>query len=241
MLDAEQSHHVTQVLRLRAGDPLALFDGRGREWDGRIVEAGRGGTTVLVGAERSEPVECALPVTLYQGVCRPDRMEWVIQKGVELGVAAIRPVATERSEGDLPSPDRLERWGRIAREAARQSGRRFVPPIVPTERLPVELPGRAVVALAMAPAAAPLAGFLTGAPPAAVWLLVGPEGGLDDGELEALAAGGWRPAGLGPRILRTETAGIVACALVLAAWGDLGPSVPPAPADPGASRPDREV
>lgn len=222
-LDAEQSHHVVQVLRLRAGEILSVFDGRGGEWAAELVAAERSGARVRVGAVRTDRVEPPLSITLHQGLCRPDRMDWVVQKATEVGASRIRPTAAARSEERAPGPDRIERWRRIAREAARQSGRRVVPDVDELGPLPLEPPMDALaVVLATGPDAPPLGTLLTVEPVGDVRLLVGPEGGLEDAELEALSAAGWRPAGLGPRTLRTETAGVVACALVLHAWGDLG-------------------
>jgi len=232
-LDLEQSHHVVQVLRLRRGDALAVFDGRGREWDAELLDDRRTGARVRIGAEKLDPVEAPVAVTLFQGLCRPDRMEWVVQKSTELGVWSVRPIATMRSEGDGPSAERLDRWRRIAREAARQSGRRIVPGISEVETIPAaaSLRGASIV---LAPGAeAPLASVLSGPAPPEVHLVVGPEGGLEQGEVAALEGSGFRRAELGPRILRTETAGVVACALILHAWGDLGsgrPSLPRPPA-----------
>ena len=220
-LDSDEAHHVTRVLRLREGDALGVFDGRGREWEGVVVEAGRVGVRVRLDDERTDPVDPALEVVLYQGICRPDRMDWIVQKAVEVGASALRTVCTARSEVSRPSPARLERWRRIAREACKQSGRRRIPEVDDVEGLP---PAAGVFALALAPGPdVPPLGARLGAPrERAVWLAVGPEGGFGDEEVSDLTARGWRTASLGPRTLRTETAGLVACALVLHAWGDLG-------------------
>ena len=222
-LDADEAHHVIHVLRLGPGDPLSVFDGRGREWDATLTGVDRSGVKVRIGRERSDPVDPALGVTLYQGLCRPDRMEWAIQKATEVGVRAIHPLVASRSDGPLPSPDRLERWRRVAREACKQSGRRCVPAVGEPVAAPQEVP-QEVLALMLVPGREerPIGSFLCGPPPQAVWLLVGPEGGLHPGDVRALEAKGFRRAELGPRTLRTETAGVIASALVLHAWGDLG-------------------
>jgi len=223
VLDAEQSHHVAQVLRLRAGDPLELFDGKGRARDASVVVADRSGTSVRAGAERSELVEAAYRVTLYQALTRPERLEWVLQKGTEVGVHAFGLVRTRRVEGADPTPDRLERLRRIAREASRQSGRTIVPEVFPPEPLPRQArEGLDALVLDPGPGSEPLAELLRCPSRGAADVLIGPEGGLDDEELALLQAGGWRRASLGPRTLRTETAGVVAAALLLHVRGDLG-------------------
>ncbi len=223
VLDSDESHHVLRVLRLRRGDRLSVFDGRGREWDATLVEEGRAGACIEIGDERSDPVEPPLRVEIFQALCRPDRMEWAIQKATEVGAAAIHPMRTAFSDGPTPSEERLERWRRVAREACKQCGRRRVPDIGPSIAIPVPAsPEGLGIVLVPSRRAAPIGALLAGARPESVRLLVGPEGGLDAEELEQLERGGFRLAHLGPRVLRTETAGAVACALVLHAWGDLG-------------------
>ncbi len=223
VLDPEESHHVTRVLRLRPGDPVAVFDGRGREWEAVLVSAGRNGATVRTVSESTGRTDPGLELVLYQALCRPERMEWVIQKGTEVGVAAIRPFVARRSECPAPSAERLKRYRRVALEAAKQSGRRVVPEVTPpVGTVPPPPPGATALLLHTAPGAPPLADRLAGPRPASVWLLVGPEGGFEPEEAEELEAAGWLPCGLGPRTLRTETAGAIAAALVLHAWDDLG-------------------
>lgn len=222
-LDREQSHHVAQVLRLRAGDALELFDGAGRAWSAQIVAPDRSQTQVRAGPELFGAVESPYRVTLCQSLCRPERLEWVVQKATEVGVHAIRLVRAQRAEAGDPSPDRLERLRRIAREAARQSCRTIVPEVAAPEDLP-DRPAEAGEAFVLDPRpdSPPLAEALAAPAPASGSLLIGPEGGLEDAEIERLERGGWRRAGLGPRVLRTETAGVVACALLLHLRGDLG-------------------
>ena len=223
VLSREESHHVARVLRLRPGDAVSVFDGRGREWEGALDSIHGDLARVRIGAEIRGRTDPGLEVVLFQSLCRADRMEWVIQKSTEIGVAAIRPIRTERVEGRAPDRHRLERWRRIALEACKQSGRRTVPEIADPDELPAEPPSSAV-ALLLASGAGhrPLSEYLVSRRPETVWLAVGPEGGFSAGEVVDRAAGGWSPAGLGPRVLRTETAGVVAATLVLHAFGDLG-------------------
>ena len=220
-LDADESHHVARVLRLKAHDALAVFDGQGGEWSATIETATRDAVTVVVGAPRAGLVEPSLKVVLFQALARPEKLEWVLQKGTEVGVSAFHLVPTDRVEVPSPSPARLQRYARIVMEACKQSGRRRLP------QLDLDSLGRppdtvVAVALAQAAGAEPLGALLDGPAPAEVWLAVGPEGGFSDDERNALQALGWRLGSLGPRVLRTETAGVVAAAIVLNAWGDLG-------------------
>ncbi len=226
-LDPEESHHVRQVLRLRPGDRLAVFDGRGREYEAVLVDSTRQAVRVRVGAPLRDRVEPPLRVVLYPSLCRPDRMEWLIQKGTEVGVAAFRPLRAERSESPRVSPGRLDRWRRIAREACKQCGRRVIPGVEePLSAPPPAAEAVAALMLDVAGSAVPLAGALgsvaSAGPPAEVWLAVGPEGGFEPAERAAMEAAGWIGVSLGPRVLRAETAGICAAAIVLHRLGDLG-------------------
>jgi len=220
-LDPDESHHVARVLRLKLGDRVAVFDGRGGEWDATIDEVTKERVSVVVGAERAGEVEPRLTVVLHQAIVRPEKLEWVLQKGTEVGVASFRLVATERVEAAPPSPARLARYGRILMEACKQSGRRVLPSLTVG---PLDAPpgGVCAIALAQGPGSAPLATVLAGPPAPEVWLAVGPEGGFTPEELDSLAGRGWILASLGPRVLRTETAGCIAAAIVLHSWADLG-------------------
>ena len=220
-LDPEESHHVARVLRARTGDGLSVFDGRGGEWEATVEAVTGDRVTVRVGAPVEDPVEPPLRVVLHQALVRSEKLEWVLQKGTEVGIASFRLIPTERGE-QAPSPAKLARLERITLEACKQSGRRRVPDVVleaPSSRPDV---GVAALVLDTSVEASPLASALGGPPPAEVWIAVGPEGGWTAEELAARVALGWRPVSLGPRTLRTETAGAVAAAIVLHAWGDLG-------------------
>ncbi len=221
-LDRDESNHVARVLRLGPGEAVSVFDGQGREWEGVLQSVQATEVRVRLVRELEGVVDPALPVVLFQALCRHDRMEWAIQKAVEVGIGEIRPIRTERVEAREPSGARLERWRRIALEACKQSGRRRIPAVTSPTGLPPAPPG-GTLALALGTGDSPPLGATTAvSPPAAVWIAVGPEGGFTGGELSTLAARGWREAGLGPRTLRTETAGLIAATLVLHKWGDLG-------------------
>ena len=221
-LDPDESHHVARVLRLKPGEALHVFDGQGGAWAATIHEVLRDRVSVVVGDEIGERVDPELRVVVFQALVRPEKIEWVLQKGTEIGVAGFRLIGSDRVEAPPPSPARLARYGRIVMEACKQSGRCRLPTLALGS---IESPPAGVMAIVLAPGAGvPSLGSVLGGPAAPeVWLAVGPEGGFSDGELEALTGRGWRPASLGPRVLRTETAGAVAASIVLHTWGDLGP------------------
>lgn len=214
------SRHV-QVRRLQPGEALVLFDGRGGEWAATVRRMGRQQVTVQLGAHDPVDREAPLAVTLAVGMPANDRMDWLVEKATELGVAEIRPLQTERSVLRLAG-ERAERkrahWQAIAEAAAEQSGRTRVPQVHPVRALPAPdaLPaGRPGWVLSLGAGAAP-AGALRGASGPQL-LLSGPEGGLTPAELAQAQAGGLRPLSLGPRVLRAETAPLAALALLVAA------------------------
>jgi 16S rRNA (uracil1498-N3)-methyltransferase len=224
-LSPEEAHHARHVLRLKDGDQLRLFDGKGTEWSAVVTAMLKNAVEVRLLEGCTACVEAPLVVEIFQGLCRQDRMELVIQKGTELGVAAIHPLYCERGDGRSLKPKRLERWKRIAVEAAKQCGRSVVPEINASDRLPrPEEDGPLPLLLTAGEQATPLGEILAGSTPRPVWLAVGPEPGFSDSEASSWAAAGWRRTSLGPRILRTETAGLAAAAIILHLWGDLGAS-----------------
>lgn len=221
-LDTKQSHHVRRVLRLRVGEAVAVFDGKGNEWRAVVSCNATGRVTLTLDAPLEADVEAPLELELFQGLCKSDRMDWIVQKATEVGVAAIHPFACRRSDARRPREQRLERWRRIALEACKQCGRSRTPVVEPSDGLP-GVPQEGTVAFVLEPEGAPLAeccAGLTGLP--RVWIAVGPESGFEEEELRAWALAGWRRAGLGPRTLRAETAAVVAAAILLHRLGDLG-------------------
>jgi 16S rRNA (uracil1498-N3)-methyltransferase len=225
-LTGPEHRHVARVLRARAGETLTLFDGAGLEVEAQVVRVDRDDTELRLGARRVVAGP-AVAITLLSAVPRGPRMDFLVQKTAELGVARIVPVLTERS---VARPDaeagRRARWQKIAQEAARQCGRADVPavdaPVSLAEALALPgLPERRL-ALFEGEKARSLTAALAGAAPAPTALLVGPEGGFAAPELAAATAAGFEAVGLGDRILRVETAAIVAVALVAGASGMLG-------------------
>ena len=224
-LDPDRSHYLSRVLRLRAGDELVLFDGRGGEHGASIAAVSRNGVTVTVGERTGREAESPLAVRLIQGISRGDRMDFVVQKATELGVRRITPVITKFSVVRLDAAKagkRAEHWTKIAQSACEQCGRNRLPEIDPPQSFAAMLDSVApgVARILLHPGTGkPLASrrFDSGR----IELLIGPEGGLGGGELEQAAAAGFVPCSLGPRILRTETAALAALAVLQAAHGDL--------------------
>jgi len=224
--DAEESRHLARVLRLRPGDTVIATDGAGRDYTVRLDSVGEPATGTVLAVARGAP-ESPLAITLVQGVPKGDKMEAIVRAATELGVARVRPALCERTIVRLEPGrwrDRARRWQRVAREAAKQCGRAVIPE--------VEAPRTLAECLAGGPAdlglcfweggGLPLAGALAaaGAPRSAL-LVVGPEGGLAPAEVEAARARGLTIVSLGPRILRTETAGPAVVAILQSRFGDL--------------------
>ena len=228
LLSPEESHHVRRVLRLREGEEVCLFDGQGLAWEGRLSRVERNDVHVVLTQPSSECVEPRLQLELHQGLCRADRMEWIVQKGTELGLAVLHCHPTQRSELEAVGPKRLDRWRRIAIEAAKQSGRSVIPRIVEASAgLPPAGDDVPSWIAALDPQAPALAQRCTGVgKPARLRLAVGPESGFDPAEVEAAGAAGWMAVGLGPRTLRAETAAVAATAMVLGFLGEMGASPP---------------
>lgn len=228
-LPPDTAHHALNVLRVGAGDTAILFDGQGGEWQSVLQPAGKRLQAKL--AAFSEPVcEPPLTITLVQSLPAADKMDWIVQKAVELGVFRIQPVAARRSLVKLSGPRaerRLAHWQAIAIAACEQSGRTRVPEVAPVLDLPHYLGqyvGRATaldqLRLICVPEAKASLRQLP-APTVPVSLLIGPEGGFEAAELQAAQAAGFQAVSLGPRVLRTETAGLAALAAMMTLWGDL--------------------
>ncbi len=234
--DPESNHYLRHVLRLATDDWVILFDGIGHEHDARIHCGPKGGTRLAVGPPR-DPIdrESKLRVWLYLSLTRGAKMDWIIEKATELGVAGIQPVLTRRSvmTSQLNYPDtRLRHWNALARSASAQCGRSWVPLCHPPVewRTFLEKPAEPGPRFVLTPDAAQ--GFIQKSRPAPdVHLLVGPEGGFTEEELEAVRNLGYEPVRLGPRILRTETAPLVGLSVLQTLWGDLNsrPALRPAP------------
>jgi 16S rRNA (uracil1498-N3)-methyltransferase len=232
-LPPDTASHVAKVLRARSGDALILFNGDGREFDGTI-EAVRGSrVSASVGDGRPVDRESSLAITLVQCVPRGDRMDFVVQKAAELGVARIVPVLSQRSVVRLDkaqAESKAIHWRAVAVSACEQCGRNRLPAIEAARPLLTYLgqsaPGTGL-RLVFEPESAPqphtMAQGPGGAGPAAsaAEIAIGPEGGFADDELEAFRLAGFSQVGLGPRILRTETAAIAALVWLQVRFGDM--------------------
>ncbi|MFI9652703.1 16S rRNA (uracil(1498)-N(3))-methyltransferase [Guyparkeria halopsychrophila] len=225
-LPADTVNYLRNVLRLKDGQPLELFNGRGQRAHGRLALARRE-ARALVESSKISPEESVVPITLMAALAKGEKMELVIQKAVELGVTTIAPVETERSVLELKgsrAEKRLIRWRQIMINACEQCGRDTLPTIEPIRSLHQALMATdAPIRLVLDPRAQqPLTALRDQPRPTGVALLVGPEGGLTDGEVARAGEQGFRALTLGPRILRAETAAITGVAILQYQWGDLG-------------------
>jgi 16S rRNA (uracil1498-N3)-methyltransferase len=220
---AVQAHHVIHVLRLQAGAPLTLFDGRGRESPALIKRIDKSGLTLTVSGPREVSRESPLQVVLAQGVSSGERMDYTVQKCVELGVTAIQPLITQRSVVRLNSEraeKRVAHWQAIAASACEQCGRNVLPQVLPVQPLMKWLgsPIDGARYLLSPQSDTGLRNLVR--PQSALTLLIGPEGGWNAEETAAAHLAGFLPLTLGPRVLRTETAAPAALAALQALWGD---------------------
>ncbi|MSQ88538.1 MAG: 16S rRNA (uracil(1498)-N(3))-methyltransferase [Betaproteobacteria bacterium] len=223
ILSDDTAHHATRVLRLRDGEPVLLFDGRGGEYEARLCLPGRGQVVAKIGVRRDVERESPLAVTLVQGVSSGEKMDFSIQKAVELGVAAIQPLLAMKSVVRLSAEretKKLAHWQRVVIAACEQCGRNRLPEV--REALSVEAycqtPGETSLRLLLSPTGK--TGLKDIKIEGAITLAVGPEAGFSATEEQLLARVGFVPVRLGQRILRTETAALAALAALNAIAGD---------------------
>lgn len=219
LLPEDTAHHAARVLRLRAGELVLLFDGRGGEYEARLSMPGRGQVAAEIGERRDAERESPLAVTLLQAVSSGEKMDFTIQKAVELGVAAIQPLLTSKSVVRLSAERetrKLAHWRRVAIAACEQCGRNRIPEIREPVALERYRPGAGSKIL-LSPSGSGKLADLAKAP---VVLAAGPEAGFSDSEEQLLLRAGFQPVRLGPRILRTETAALAALAALNALAGD---------------------
>jgi 16S rRNA (uracil1498-N3)-methyltransferase len=229
-LPREEAEHLTRVLRLGAGDTVAVFDGRGHEFVARVTSAVRRDVRVQI-VSRVEPVaESGVALTLAQAVLKGDKMDDVIRDAVMLGVSAIQPIVTRRSEttvAALMKGARVERWRRVALASVKQSRRAVLPEIRMPLTLEVALgePAAALRLMLVEPAASadvePISVLQRAPAPADATLFVGPEGGWAAEEWTSAAAHGVRLMALGPRTLRADAVPIAAISVLQFLWGEL--------------------
>jgi 16S rRNA (uracil1498-N3)-methyltransferase len=226
--DAGESRHLTRVLRLRPGDTVVATDGAGRDFTVRLESVGEAATGTVL-AEAAGLAASPLALTLIQGIPKGDRMETIVRAVTELGVARVLPAVCERTVVRLEPArwrDRARRWQRVAREAAKQCGRAVIVEVETPRPLAEWLAGGEPSDLALClweGEGEPLRRLLerVTAPRSAV-VVVGPEGGLGRAEVDTARAHGFTVTSLGPRVLRTETAGPAIAAVLQSRFGDLG-------------------
>jgi 16S rRNA (uracil1498-N3)-methyltransferase len=218
------AHHALRVLRLKAGETVVLFNGQGGEYPAVLDVEGKAGFAQL-GDFTAREAELGGHITLVQGLPSGDKMDWVVEKAVELGAARVSPIAAQRSVLQLSGPrldKRVAHWQRIAQSAAEQCGRNRLMAVDAPQSLAdwLALPAEGPRLLCHPEAADDLAGALRATPGVqALTLLVGPEGGWSDKELELARQAGVQAVRFGPRVLRTETAGLALISAVSALLG----------------------
>jgi 16S rRNA (uracil1498-N3)-methyltransferase len=220
-LPEAQAHYIGRVLRHSAGDAVQLFDGSGQEYLGELIEVGKKNVRVELREAFAGQAESPLHIHLGQGLSRGERMDWAIQKATELGANQISLIISERCEvrlKDERADKRLAHWRQIAISACEQCGRSVLPVLKPPISLDDWLKQtQADLKLVLHPVAEPWASHPQ---PSSLAMLIGPEGGLSDKEVEQAKAQGFHGARLGPRVLRTETAPVVALSVAQQLWGD---------------------
>jgi len=219
-LPEASAHYISRVLWLSPGGAVQLFDGSGAEFRGELAEVGKKTVTVELQEYLAGMPESPLRIHLGQGLSRGERMDWAIQKATKLGVAQITPIVSERCEvrlNDERVDKRLAHWRQIAISACEQCGRSVLPLIHAPVSLRDWLTLEADLKLVLHPVAEPL---VSHAKPQTLAFLIGPEGGLSESEVAQAADQGFQPARLGPRVLRTETAPVVALSVAQQLWGD---------------------
>jgi 16S rRNA (uracil1498-N3)-methyltransferase len=224
-LDESEAHYLGRVLRLRHGDRLVVFNGRGAERTATVDSVQRRGATLVLAAVHAPLPESALDLTLLQALPKSDAMDLIVQKATELGVRALAPVYTQFSVVKLDterSERRVDHWRKIARSACEQCGRHTPPDILPPRNLAEALEAlpAAPERLALDPSAQRNLTERT-LPQSGLVLAIGPEGGFGATDWRRLDAARFSRVTVGPRILRVETAALAACAIAQSQWGDL--------------------
>jgi 16S rRNA (uracil1498-N3)-methyltransferase len=226
-LNGKVAHQIRQVLRLRAGESVMLLDNAGNEHTVELATVAREQVTGRIIARHTAAAEPHVSLTLYPALLKADKLEWVLQKGTEIGVAAFQPVVAERCVTNDVSDAKLARWREIVREAAEQAGRGVLPPLNAPIRFAAALPSAMSDAVSVIPHEPETHTSLhqyvrqyLGARTAR--LFIGPEGGFTESEITLARERFVTPVTLGKRILRAETASLVATTIILHEWEELG-------------------
>lgn len=217
-------HHLVRVLRLEVGDACVLFNGDGHDYTARLLAMQKRDTQVEIVGSVEVQNESPLRVTLVQGIVRGDKMDLILQKATELGVAKIAPVSTDRTEIKLDrerTDKKMQHWRGVLAAACEQCGRACLPEILEPQSLAKFAAGDSgELRLVLDPDADNSLAELRLLADMRISLAIGPEGGFSERDLATLHAGGYQRVRLGPRILRTETAGMAAIAAINALFGD---------------------
>ncbi len=224
-LTGNAARHVAKALRMKAGDTLRLFDGSGNEYPARITNISKSAVRVATGDGVEIKTESSLAIELWQGVSKGGRMDNVVQKATELGVARIRPVLTEYSViklDDQRGAKKLAHWREVAISACEQSGRVRVPEILPPERFTAALATLSPEAEAMMLVPGNHKPLSIGNNANRIVVMIGPEGGFSPDEERLASEHGVRLASMGTRVLRTETAPVAALSILQYQAGDMG-------------------
>ncbi|MCS5563866.1 MAG: 16S rRNA (uracil(1498)-N(3))-methyltransferase [Oleiphilaceae bacterium] len=224
-LDDNAAQHVGRVLRMQPGQELRLFNGDGQDYPATITAAGKKQVEVNVGTPEPNPTESPLEIVLGQTLSKGDRMDYAVQKAVEMGVTRIVPLTTERCDVKLKGDredKRLRHWQSVAISAAEQCGRARVPEILPVMTVGQWLEHSRDCDARLVLHHRTERSLQSLDTPSRVALMIGPEGGLSADEIALAEQEGFLPVALGPRVLRTETAPVAAMALCQWLWGDIG-------------------
>ena len=222
-LEAAAAHHIAKVLRARVGDSITLFNGSGLDWQCAITDLQKRGVTVSVGKASNPNTESPLKTELGLCLSKGDRFDWAIQKATEAGITNITPLFSDRVDVKLPSDriaKRIAHWQQIVRSACEQCGRAKVPQVF--DPVPLSAWVQEQVTDAKLFLHHREIGAVPETRPTSIALLVGPEGGLSNVDRNHARDAGFIGVRLGPRVLRTETAPLVALSILGARWGDMG-------------------
>jgi len=224
-LESAPSQHIARAMRMQPGDTLTLFNGQGGEYTATISAVSKKNVTVEVGDFRNIELESPLTIHLGIAISRGDRMDWIVQKATELGVSRVSPLLTQRTEVKLKgerADKKIQHWRQIGIAACEQCGRNQLPHIEPLQDLPSWLTGtNDETKLVLHHRALRTEPTTAAQKPTKVSLLIGPEGGLSELEIELAEQAQFQALRLGPRVMRTETAPLAAIAILQSQWGDM--------------------
>jgi 16S rRNA (uracil1498-N3)-methyltransferase len=227
-VEGGEVRHIRRVLRLKAGDPLTIFDGSGTEYEGTIMELRPAAARIMIHKRSLTQRDSSLEITLAQSLLKGEKMDTLIQKATELGVTEIIPFFSSRS---IPLLDKRQgirrhlRWERIAVEASKQCGRAFLPKVCPIQDYPGVLhlaPQVSLKFILWEREGLGLKEILSRPKERRIFFVVGPEGGFSNGEVEVAKEKGFSPIHLGKRILRSETTSLFLLSILQYEWGDIG-------------------